>query len=312
MTQETEAAPGAAIPEPSRCGFVAIVGAPNAGKSTLLNRLTGAKLSIVSPKAQTTRFRVLGILLRGAAQILLVDTPGIFRPRRKLDRAMVAAAWTGAEDADLALMLVDARAGVTDEVRGIIARLAETKRRAWLVLNKVDIVPPEKLLPLTATLNALAPFEETFMVSAANGDGLDRLLDRLATALPEGPHLYPDDDLTDLPDRLLAAEIVREQIFMQTHEEVPYGTTVETESWQEKPDGSVRVEATIYVARAGQKAILIGQGGSRVREIGAKARQQLTTLLERPVHLFLNVKERPGWDEERARLRAIGLDDPGA
>ena len=312
MTKETEAAPGAAIPEPSRCGFVAIVGAPNAGKSTLLNRLTGAKLSIVSPKAQTTRFRVLGILLRGAAQILLVDTPGIFRPRRKLDRAMVAAAWTGAEDADLALMLVDARAGVTDEVRGIIARLAETKRRAWLVLNKVDIVPPEKLLPLTATLNALAPFEETFMVSAANGDGLDRLLDRLATALPEGPHLYPDDDLTDLPDRLLAAEIVREQIFMQTHEEVPYGTTVETESWQEKPDGSVRVEATIYVARAGQKAILIGQGGSRVREIGAKARQQLTTLLERPVHLFLNVKERPGWDEERARLRAIGLDDPGA
>ena len=312
MTQETEAPPGAAIPEPSRCGFVAIVGAPNAGKSTLLNRLTGAKLSIVSPKAQTTRFRVLGILLRGAAQILLVDTPGIFRPRRKLDRAMVAAAWTGAEDADLALMLVDARAGVTDEVRGIIARLAETKRRAWLVLNKVDIVPPEKLLPLTATLNALAPFEETFMVSAANGDGLDRLLDRLATALPEGPHLYPDDDLTDLPDRLLAAEIVREQIFMQTHEEVPYGTTVETESWQEKPDGSVRVEATIYVARAGQKAILIGQGGSRVREIGAKARQQLTTLLERPVHLFLNVKERPGWDEERARLRAIGLDDPGA
>jgi len=312
MTQETEAAPGAAIPEPSRCGFVAIVGAPNAGKSTLLNRLTGAKLSIVSPKAQTTRFRVLGILLRGAAQILLVDTPGIFRPRRKLDRAMVAAAWTGAEDADLALMLVDARAGVTDEVRGIIARLAETKRRAWLVLNKVDIVPPEKLLPLTATLNALAPFEETFMVSAANGDGLDRLLDRLATALPEGPHLYPDDDLTDLTDRLLAAEIVREQIFMQTHEEVPYGTTVETESWQEKPDGSVRVEATIYVARAGQKAILIGQGGSRVREIGAKARQQLTTLLERPVHLFLNVKERPGWDEERARLRAIGLDDPGA
>jgi GTPase len=312
MTQETDAAPGAATPEPSRCGFVAIVGAPNAGKSTLLNRLTGAKLSIVSPKAQTTRFRVLGILLRGATQILLVDTPGIFRPRRKLDRARVAAAWTGAEDADLALMLVDARAGLTDEVRGIIARLAETKRRAWLVLNKVDIVPPEKLLPLTAELNTLAPFEETFMVSAANGDGLDRLLDRLATALPEGPHLYPDDDLTDLPDRLLAAEIVREQIFMQTHEEVPYGTTVETESWQEKPDGSVRVEATIYVARAGQKAILIGQGGSRVREIGAKARQQLTTLLERPVHLFLNVKERPGWDEERARLRAIGLDDPGA
>jgi GTP-binding protein Era len=291
------------------CGFAAILGAPNAGKSTLLNRLTGAKLSIVTPKAQTTRFRILGILMRGEAQILLVDTPGIFQPRRRLDRAMVAAAWTGAQDADLALLLVDAKTGATDAVRGIAEKLAATGRKAWLVLNKIDLIPAERLLPLTATLTALAPFAETFMVSAANGDGLDRLTDALAAAMPAGPHLYPDDDLTDLPDRLLAAEIVREQVFRQTHEEVPYGTTVETENWQEKPDGSVRIEATIYVARVGHKAILIGEKGARVREIGARARTELAALLERPVHLFLNVKHRAGWDEERARLRAIGLDD---
>ena len=298
----------------TRCGFAAIVGAPNAGKSTLLNRLTGAKLSIVSPKAQTTRFRVLGILMRanpagGATQILLVDTPGIFRPRRRLDRAMVAAAWTGAADADLTLLLVDAKTGATEAVRAIAQRLAEANRRAWLVLNKSDLIPVGRLLPLTAEMNAIAPFEQTFMVSAANGDGLDRLLDTLAAALPEGPHLYPEDELTDLPDRLLAAEIVREQIFLQIHEEIPYGTTVETESFTEKKDGSVRIEATIYVGRANHKAILIGEKGSRIREIGALARKQLKSLLEREVHLFLNVKERAGWDEERARLRAIGLDD---
>ena len=295
----------------TRCGFAAIVGAPNAGKSTLLNRMTGAKLSIVSPKAQTTRFRVLGILMRGETQMLLVDTPGIFAPKRKLDRAMVAAAWTGAEEADLTLLLVDAKSGARDNVRDIASRLAQRGARAWLVLNKVDLVPPPSLLPLIAELTGIAPFEETFMVSAAQGDGLDVMLDRLAEAMPLGPYLYPPDDLTDLPDRLLAAEIVREQIFMQTHEEVPYATTVETESFQERPDGSVRIDATIYVTRPGHKAILIGHGGARVREIGAKARQQLGGLLERPVHLFLNVKERAGWDEEGARLRAIGLEDPG-
>jgi len=293
----------------TRCGFVAILGTPNAGKSTLLNRLTGAKLSIVTPKAQTTRFRVLGILMRGDSQILLVDTPGIFRPRRRLDRAMVAAAWTGARDADLALLLADARAGATEGAREIAEKLGAAKRRSWLVLNKIDLVPRPRLLPLAAALTALAPFEETFMVSALTGDGLDRLTDALAAAMPPGPFLYPPDDLTDLPDRLLAAEVVREQVFLQTHEEVPYGATVEPENWQERPDGSVRVDVTIYVARPGHKAILIGAQGGRIREIGARARAALSAALERPVHLFLNVKERAGWDEERARLRAIGLED---
>ncbi len=277
----------------SRCGFAAILGTPNAGKSTLLNRLTGAKLSIVSPKAQTTRFRVLGIVLRAGAQILLVDTPGIFAPRRRLDRAMVGAAWRGAGDADLRMLLVDARAGATAAVREIAERLGQSAGPAWLVLNKTDLVPPSRLLPLIDEMTKLAPFAETFMVSAANGDGIDAFMDALAKAMPEGPHLYPDDEITDLPDRMLAAEIVREQIFLQTHDEVPYGATVETESFRDRPDGS----------------ILIGEGGQRVKAIGASARSQLASLLERPVHLFLNVKERAGWDEEAARLRAIGLDD---
>lgn len=293
----------------TRCGFAAIVGAPNAGKSTLLNRLTGAKLSIVTPKAQTTRMRVLGILMRGETQILLVDTPGIFAPRRRLDRAMVAAAWTGAHAADLALFLVDARAGLTDAVREIASKLAGRGGGAWLVLNKTDLVSPARLLPLAAELNAMTPFAETYMVSAATGDGLDELLDALARAMPEGPHLYPSDELTDLPERLLAAEIVREQIFLQTHEEVPYAASVETESWRENKDGSVRIDATVYVARPGHKAILIGERGGRIREIGARARAELSRLLGRKVHLFLNVKQRAGWDEEAARLRAIGLED---
>ncbi len=293
----------------TRCGFAAIVGAPNAGKSTLLNRLTGAKLSIVSPKAQTTRFRVLGILMQGQSQILLVDTPGIFAPKRKLDRAMVAAAWTGAKDADLVLLLVDSKAGITEAVRGIARQLAARGGRIWAVLNKIDTTSPARLLPLVAELSELAPFSETYMVSAANGDGLAEFQTALAAAMPEGPFLYPEDDLTDLPDRLLAAEIVREQIFLQIHEEVPYATTVETESFEVRRDNSIRIDATIYVTRPSHKAILIGAGGARIREIGAKAREQLTGLLERRVHLFLNVKERAGWDEEGARLRAIGLDD---
>ncbi|MFT9458962.1 MAG: GTPase Era [Acetobacter orientalis] len=295
--------------ETTRCGFAALVGAPNAGKSTLLNRMAGAKLSIVSPKAQTTRFRVLGILMRGQTQILLVDTPGIFRPRRKLDRAMVAAAWTGSDDADVTLLLVDAQKGLTEAVQEIMERLASAGRKIWLVLNKTDLVQPETLLPLTAAITEKLAVEHVFMVSARSGKGVDDLLDSLAASLPEGPYLYPEDDLTDLPDRLLAAELVREQIFMLTHEEVPYGATVETESYKDRPDGSVRIDATIYVSRTGHKAILIGEGGQKIRQIGERARKQLSSLLERQCHLFLNVKERSGWDEERARLRAIGLDD---
>jgi GTP-binding protein Era len=296
----------------TRCGFVAIIGAPNAGKSTLLNRLTGAKISIVTPKAQTTRARVLGIAVRDAAQILFVDTPGIFTPKRRLDRAMVAAAWGGADEADLLLLIVDAKTGLTDAVKGIVERLAATGRRLSLVLNKADLVDRPRLLPLAEELAKLAGFEQVFMVSAATGDGVDDLLDFCAAGVPEGPFLYPEDDLTDLPDRLLAAELVREQIFLQTRDEVPYGTTVETESFVVQKDGSVRIEAMIYVAREGHKAILIGAGGARIKDIGARARRELATLLERKVHLFLRVKERPGWDEEAARLRAIGLNDPAS
>jgi len=294
---------------PSRCGFVAIIGAPNAGKSTLLNRLAGTKLSIVSPKAQTTRFRIMGILMRDAAQILLVDTPGIFQPKRRLDRAMVAAAWTGMQDADLTVLLVDAKAGLSEQTEAIIGRLAETGREVWLVLNKVDLVEPQALLPLTAAINARLRCTETFMVSATTGDGVAALRDALAAAMPEGPHLYPEEDLTDLPDRLLAAEIVREQILLQTHQEVPHETTVETESFKERRDGSVRIDATVTVSRPGHKAILIGAGGARIKEIGARARLELAKLFDRKVHLFLTVKERAGWDEKTQHLRALGLDD---
>lgn len=291
------------------CGFVALVGAPNAGKSTLLNRMAGAKLSIVSPKAQTTRFRTLGIVMRGKAQIIFVDLPGIFKPKRRLDRAMVNAAWNGSQDADLTLFLVDVRRGLKDDVREIAEKLKKSERPVWLVLNKIDLVPPEILLPLTKELSGLLSAGQVFMLSAQTGKGVDHLLDQLALSLPESPYLYPEDDLTDLPDRLLAAEIVREQVFFQTQEEVPYQTTVETESYKDRPDGSVRIDVTIYVSRPGHKAIVIGEKGRRIREIGIKARKQLETLLDRPCHLFLNVKERAGWDEETARLKALGLSD---
>ncbi len=295
----------------TRCGLIAILGAPNAGKSTLVNRLAGSKVTIVSPKPQTTRFRVRAVVMRGQSQLVLVDTPGIFTPRRRLDRAMVAAAWGGAQDADISLLIVDARAGLTDPLRAIIERLGKTRRPIWLVLNKTDLIPREQLLPLTAELHKLLPFAETFMISAEKGEGLDRLLDQLAEAVPPGPYLFPEDDLTDLPNRMLAAEIVREQILRQTHQEVPHHASVETETWTEKPDGSVRIDCTIYIARATQKAILIGDKGSRIREIGRLARLELIKLLERPVHLFLNVKEKADWDETAARIRAIGLEDAG-
>jgi GTP-binding protein Era len=295
----------------TRAGFIALVGAPNAGKSTLLNRLAGAKLSIVSPKPQTTRFRVLGIVMRGQAQLLFVDLPGIFRPRRRLDRAMVHAAWSGAGDADIALLLVDAAKGFTESVRALLPRLAERKSPVWLVLNKTDLVPPETLLPLTAALNDAHAFAQTFMLSAATGDGCDRLLEACAAAVPAGPHLYPPEDLTDLPDRLLAAEIVREKIYAQTREEVPYGASVETERFEERRDGSCAIHAVVYAARPGQKAILLGKGGARIKAIGSAARLELEKLFERRVHLFLRVLLRERWDEESARLNALGLDDPG-
>lgn len=295
--------------DPTRCGLVAVVGAPNAGKSTLVNRLAGAKVTIVSPKPQTTRFRIRAVVMQGRAQLILVDTPGIFAPRRRLDRAMVAAAWGGAQDADVTLLLVDARAGLTDPVRAILDRLAKSRRPIMLALNKVDLVEPPRLLPLSAELNALLPFVETFMISAEKGRGVDRVMDALAAAVPEGPWLFPEDELSDLPERMLAAEIVREQILRQTHEEVPHHATVETEQWTERDDGSVRIDCTVYVSRPTQKAILIGDGGARIKEIGRRARVELTALLERKVHLFLNVKDRAGWDEERGRLRALGLED---
>jgi GTP-binding protein Era len=291
------------------CGFVALIGAPNAGKSTLLNRLTGAKLSIVTPKAQTTRARVLGILVRGSAQLLFVDTPGIFAPKRRLDRAMVAAAWDGATEADVILLLVDAKSGLTEAVRGIITPLAATGVPLALVLNKVDLIDRQKLLPLAQDLAALASFEQVFMISAATGDGIEVLLDFCTAKIPESPFLYPEDELTDLPDRLLAAEIVREQVFLQTREEVPYGATVETESYKVKKSG-IRIDAVIYVTKPSHKAILIGAKGARIKQIGTRARAELSALLDTKVELFLRVNERPGWDEEAARIRATGLTDP--
>lgn len=292
----------------ARCGYVALLGRPNAGKSTLLNEAVGAKVSIVTPKAQTTRFRVSGIAMRGEAQIVLVDTPGLFAPKRRLDRAMVASAWEAVAGADLACMMVDSFRARPDDLAEPLEALAKTGRRRWLILNKIDLLPRGKLLPLAETLARAGAFSEVFMISALRRDGVDHLLDAMAEAMPEGPHLYPPDDLTDQTDRMLAAELVREQIFLQLREEIPYGASVETETFRELKDGAARIEVTIYVARAGHKKIILGEGGAMVKSIGSRARAELERLLERRVHLFLNVKERPGWDEEAARLRALGLD----
>lgn len=297
--------------EEQRCGFVALVGAPNAGKSTLLNRIIGTKLSIVSPKAQTTRFRTLGLVIRAQTQIIFVDLPGIFKPKRRLDRAMVNAAWNGAQDADLTVFLIDGRRGLQEDVQEIGACLREGKKRVWVVVNKTDLLTAEQILPMMKEIGDMVTAEHIFMLSARSGDGVEEFVEKLAKTLPPGPYLYPEDDLTDIPDRLLAAELVREQVFLQTHEEIPYQATVETESYKERADGSVRIEVTIYVARAGHKAILIGEKGKRIREIGTKARTQLEALLGCSCHLFLNVKERAGWDEETARLRALGLEEHG-
>jgi GTP-binding protein Era len=293
----------------TRCGFVALIGAPNAGKSTLLNRLIGAKVSIVSPKVQTTRRRVLGVAMRGNAQAVFVDTPGIFAPKRRLDRAMVAAAWSGAGDADRIVLLVDATKNRIDaDTRAIIDGLKKAKRTAICAINKVDAVKRETLLKLAAELNAAFPFEQIFMISAETGDGVEDLMSDVVAHLPEGPHHFPDDQLTDLPVRLLAAEVTREHLFRQLHEEVPYALTVETEAWEEFKDGSAKVSQVVYVARDNQKAIVLGKGGSRIKQVREAAQAELIEMLERKVHLFLFVKVRENWQEDPERYREMGLD----
>jgi GTP-binding protein Era len=293
---------------PTRCGYVALIGPPNAGKSTLLNRLLGHKLAIVTPKAQTTRFRLLGIAITDKAQIVFVDTPGIFTPRRRLERAMVRAAWAGAADADQVVLLIDAARGVDPDVRGILDRLATGGRTAILALNKIDLVRRDSLLALADMLTRSGRFDPVFMISALSGDGVDDLRDYLAEHLPPGPWLFPEDQLSDLPERLIAAEITREQMFLQLHDELPYASTVETESWAERPDGSVRIDQVIYVQKPGQRAIVLGEGGRRIKTIGARARAELERLYTRRVHLFLFVKVRPNWLEDRERYAALGLD----
>lgn len=291
-----------------RCGYVALIGAPNAGKSTLLNRLVGRKLAIVTPKAQTTRTRLLGIAIEDAAQIVYVDTPGIFAPRRRLDRAMVAAAWTGAEDADETVLLVDAAHGVDRDTRRILDRLAKRGRRSVLALNKIDLVRRDTLLALAAALAKEGDFDPVFMISGLNGDGVADLRRHLAAAMPLGPWLFPEDQLSDAPERLIAAEVTREQVFLQLHDELPYASTVETESWQDRPDGSARIEQVIYVERPSQRAIVLGDGGQRIKSIGSRARAELEHMLGRRVHLFLFVKVRQNWGEDRERFAALGLD----
>lgn len=297
------------VPENERrCGYVAIVGAPNAGKSTLVNALVGTKVSIVSPKVQTTRFRVLGILMAEAAQIILVDTPGIFQPRRRLDRAMVAAAWSGASDADLVCLLVDAHRGYDDDTRAVVKKLKDAKRQAVLILNKVDTVKKENLLALAAQFHDEGIFSDVFMISALKGDGLAPLSKLFTDRVPQGPWMFPEDEVSDLPQRMLAAEITREKAFLKLHEELPYALTVETEQWEERPDGSARIDQVIYIQRESQKAIVVGKGGHQIKAIGAAARTELEALLERRVHLFLHVKVKEDWQDRRSHYSEMGLD----
>ena len=293
---------------PTRCGYAALLGAPNAGKSTLLNRLVGAKVSIVSPKVQTTRTRVLGIQVKDGAQIIYVDTPGIFRPKRRLDRAMVSAAWAGAADADQVVLLVDSEHGVTEEVRAIVAQLKAQHRRALLALNKVDALKREKLLALAQTLDAEGLFDRIFMISALTGDGVEDLERHLIAQMPQGPYLFPEDQLSDMPQRLLAAEVTREQLYLQLHDELPYEATVETETWEEFNDGSAKIQQAIFVQRPTQKAIVLGKGGRRIKSISERARAELEAMFERRIHLFLFVKVRENWGEDRERFQAMGLD----
>jgi GTPase len=293
-----------------RCGFIALIGAPNAGKSTLTNALTGSKVAIVTPKVQTTRALVRGIALAGSAQLIFVDTPGIFAPKRRLDRAMVTTAWTGAHDADLVAVLIDAKAGFDAEAEAIFAKLDDIRQPKILVINKVDIAEKPRLLDLAQQLNTRAKFAVTFMVSALTGDGVGDLRDWLAAHVPEGPWHYPEDEVSDAPLRQLAAEITREQLFLKLHQELPYQSTVETETWTERKDGSVRIEQTIYVERESQRKIVLGKEGRSIRAIGAAARRELAEIVEKPVHLFLFVKVRESWGDDPERYRAMGLEYP--
>ncbi len=292
-----------------RAGFVAILGAPNVGKSTLINRLVGTKVSIVSPKVQTTRARVRGIRIVDDAQLVLVDTPGIFHDaKRRLERAMVHAAWSGAQDADAILLLIDAERGLDSNTRNIRDGLIKSGRKAVVAINKIDQVAHEKLLPLAASLDDGASTERIFMISALDGQGVEDLLGHLVAVLPNGPWLYPEDQLSDISDRLLAAEITREKLFLQLHQELPYSLTVETESWRELKDGSVRIEQIVYVSRGTHKAMVLGKGGGRIKSVGQEARNELQDLLERRVHLFLFVKVREGWHDDPERYRDLGLE----
>jgi GTP-binding protein Era len=306
MSEDAAAAASAA----PRCGFVALIGAPNVGKSTLVNALVGAKVTIVSRKVQTTRALIRGIVIADNAQLILVDTPGIFLPKRRLDRAMVSTAWSGAHDADLVCVLLDARAGIDEEADAILTRLASVRHKKILVLNKIDLVAREKLLALAKAANERLEFESTFMVSALSGDGVDDLRRTLAAMVPAGPFHYPEDQMSDAPMRHLAAEITREKIFRQLHQELPYQSTVETDSWTERKDKSVRIEQTIFVERESQRKIVLGKGGATIKSIGAEARKEIAEITGVPVHLFLFVKVRENWGDDPDRYREIGIEFP--
>ncbi|WP_438956957.1 GTPase Era [Cognatiyoonia sp.] len=294
----------------TRSGFVALIGEPNAGKSTLLNRMVGAKVSIVTHKVQTTRARIRGVAIEGDAQLVFVDTPGLFKPRRRLDRAMVAAAWGGAADADVVVLLVEAHRGMTEGVKAILAALEERSTNATyaLAINKIDKVPTEALLKLTKEMNDAFPFVETFMISAEKGHGCDDLKKWLAKELPEGPWLYPEDQIADLPMRMIAAEMTREKLILRLHQELPYQMTVETENWEERKDGSAKIDQIIYVMRDGHKGIVLGNKGETIKAVSKAAREELEEFLGRRVHLFLQVKVRPNWLEEADRYSEMGLD----
>jgi GTP-binding protein Era len=297
-------------PTATRCGFVALIGAPNVGKSTLVNALVGAKVTIVSRKVQTTRALIRGIVIENNAQIILVDTPGIFLPKRRLDRAMVSTAWSGAHDADLVCVLLDAKAGIDEEAEAILTKVASVKHEKILVINKVDLVQREKLLALAQAANERMAFAKTFMIAAISGDGVDDLRHTLAEIVPRGPFLYPEDQMSDAPMRQLAAEITREKIFRKLHQELPYQSTVETDKWEERKDKSVRIEQTIFVERESQRKIVLGAGGATIKSIGADSRKEIGEILGVPVHLFLFVKVRENWGDDPDRYREMGLEFP--